>query len=375
MSEEITQPLIVQAIETKSGHNIGIITLNQPKALNALNVEMCQMMSDFLTAWQNDDNIVAIILKGSGEKAFCAGGDIRKLYQERQNNSAITNCYSEDFFRSEYQLYQQMHNYNKPIILWANGIVMGGGMGLMATASHRIVTETTRFAMPEISIGLYPDATGSWLLQRFPAKSGLFFGLTGANGNAMDALLANMAEFATTSDNYQGVLNALLSADWYNEKSLKETASFALAKIHRTKHLEKSHLLQHWQAIQAIVNQGSLIDIDKALQSLETNDKWLQKAISTYQNGCPVTACLTYEIFQRSASLSLEEILFMELNVSLHCLHNADFSEGVRALLIDKDKSPKWSRTLTECMTENGKNYIQSHFISPFKENQHPFVK
>ncbi|MBS9779249.1 MAG: enoyl-CoA hydratase/isomerase family protein [Moraxellaceae bacterium] len=369
------QSIIIETQATNSGHQIGILTLNEPKSLNAKTAEMCRQISNQLKKWQNDDEIVAVILKSNSDKAFCAGGDIRKLYQERLTNSDIINSYSEKFFTNEYGLDYQIYYYNKPIILWASGIVMGGGMGLMAMASHRIVTETTRFAMPEISIGLYPDATGSWLLQRFPAKSGLFFGLTGANGNAMDALLANMAEFATTSNNYQGVLNVLILADWHSEKSLQETASFALAKIHQTEHLAESNLFKHWLIIQKIVNQGSLVDIDKAFQSVKNhikNDEWLQTAIRTYQNGCPVSACLTYEIFQRSASLSLEQILCMELNISLHCLHNADFSEGVRALLIDKDKSPKWSRTLAECMTEDGKNYIQSHFISPFAKNQHP---
>ncbi len=381
--KRIEPPLIVQALETASGDNIGIFTLNDPKALNALSVEMCQTMFDYLKAWQDDDSIVAIILKGSGNKAFCAGGNIRKLYesmQARPVDSTDPNPYAEAFFANEYSLYRQMHFYKKPIILWANGIVMGGGMGLMAMASHRVVTENTRFAMPEISIGLYPDATGSWLLQRMPNKAGLFLGLTGANCNGADALIANMAEFVVTSDDYQNVVNTLLQADWQNKitDGLHHIASRALAKIHHSEHLAESNLLKHWQLINKICNQGSIKDIDNYLQSATlaekyANDKWLSRAIKSYQHGCPVSAVLTYEIFDKAKKMSLEQILYMELNVSLNCANNADFQEGVRALLIDKDQTPKWSKTLVECTTLEGKVYIDKHFNSLYKAGKHPF--
>ncbi len=370
-----TQPILVETITTDSGHSIGTLTLNDPKALNALSVDMCKLISENLSKWQDDDNIVAVLLKGSGEKAFCAGGNIRKLYESMLENPPMPNPYAEDFFQSEYSLFRQMHFYNKPIIQWASGIVMGGGMGLMAMCSHRVVTETTRFAMPEITIGLYADATGSWLLQRFPAKMGLFLGLTGAQCNASDALIGNMAEFATDSTNYEGMVNALVTADWANSTDLADTASHALAQIHKTEQLAESNLLAHWQTIQAIVNKGDIYAIDEALQSEELakqveTDKWLSRAISTYQHGCPVTAGLTYEIFKRACKLSLEQILYMEFNLSLHCANNPDFREGVRALLIDKDRTPKWSRTLTECDAD----YINSHFNSPYAEGEHPFA-
>lgn len=163
---------------TDCGHLIGIMTLNTPKSLNALSVDMCQLLSAQLEQWQNEDQVVALVLKGSGDKAFCAGGDIRKLYDSMSANAPMPNPYATEFFSHEYRLYRQMHFYSKPLILWGDGIIMGGGMGLMAGCSHRIVTERTRFAMPEVTIGLFPDASGSWFLQRMPAKTGLF----GADG-------------------------------------------------------------------------------------------------------------------------------------------------------------------------------------------------
>ncbi|WP_434353482.1 enoyl-CoA hydratase/isomerase family protein [Psychrobacter sp. HD31] len=373
-----SQPILIDTIATASGHAIGTLTLNDPKALNALSVDMCQMISKQLSNWQNDDNIVAILLKGSGDKAFCAGGNIRKLYESMLDNPPMPNPYAEEFFSSEYSLFRQMHFYNKPIVLWANGIVMGGGMGLMAMCSHRVVTETTRFAMPEITIGLYPDATGSWLLQRFPAKLGLFLGLTGANCNGADALIGNMAEFAVTSEQYDDMVHALSSADWANSADLHDTASQALATVHHTEQLAESNLINHWQALQAIVNAGDIHAIDQVLQNAELaekykDDKWMSRAISTYQHGCPVTAGLTFEAFKRAKKLSLEQILYMEMNLSLHCANNPDFREGVRALLIDKDRTPKWSKTLAECGGKEGRSYIDSHFNSPYDEGKHPF--
>ena len=170
--EKIAQeaPVLFQTETTDCGHLIGIMTLNTPKSLNALSVEMCQLLSQQLEQWESDDQVVALVLKGAGDKAFCAGGDIRKLYDSMSETAPLPNPYATEFFGSEYNLYRQMHFYPKPLILWGDGIIMGGGMGLMAGCSHRLVTERTRFAMPEITIGLFPDASGSWFLQRMPAK-------------------------------------------------------------------------------------------------------------------------------------------------------------------------------------------------------------
>lgn len=384
MAVEIPSVLFT-TITTDSRHTIGTITLNDPKALNALSSDMCKLMAHQLTKWQNDPNIVAILLQGSGDKAFCAGGNIRKLYDSMVDFSTQSltspplqqpNPYAIEFLTHEYNLYRQMHFYPKPIILWGNGIIMGGGMGLMAMCSHRVVTETTRFAMPEITIGLYPDATGSWFLARMPANIGLFLGLTGANCNANDAIFTSLAEYAVASDEYEKVVQALVTADWQQNTNLHDIASHALSQIHHTEQLAESNIINHFAKIQALVNAGSIYDIDTLLQSENwaNGDKWLTKAVDTYRQGCPVTACLAFEAFYRAKKLSLEQVLYMEMNISVHCSspshdHYTDFREGVRALLIDKDKSPKWSRTLAEC----DKAYIDSHFASAFPNHNHPF--
>ncbi|MGE6439821.1 enoyl-CoA hydratase/isomerase family protein, partial [Psychrobacter sp. NPDC078370] len=139
-------PVLFNTEPTDCGHLIGVMTLNTPKSLNALSVDMCQLLSAQLEQWQADEQVVALVLKGAGDKAFCAGGDIRKLYDSMSASAPMPNPYATEFFSHEYRLYRQMHFYPKPLILWGDGIIMGGGMGLMAGCSHRLVTERTRFA-------------------------------------------------------------------------------------------------------------------------------------------------------------------------------------------------------------------------------------
>lgn len=389
-------PVLFETQDTLCGHLIGIMTLNTPKSLNALSVEMCQLLSQQLVDWQSDQQIVAIVLKGAGDKAFCAGGDIRKLYDSMTQRAPLPNPYATEFFGNEYRLYRQMHFYPKPLILWGDGIIMGGGMGLMAGCSHRIVTERTRFAMPEITIGLFPDATGSWFLQRMPAKTGLFLGLTGALCNAKDALFANLAEYSAISSDYDAIIDRLVQVDWRSELEtgggrLHSIVSRTLAAHTKTPPVSNTHaaetelaeskLAEYWQIIQQIMDSGGLADIDallqddQALSALDADfaqERWVQKAIATYRQGCPTSAALTYEIYHRVADLSLEQILYLEANVAVHCAANPDFREGVRALLIDKDKNPQWSRSLAECLSVEGRQYIEQHFDNPYSGSAHP---
>ncbi len=374
---------------TDCGHLIGVMTLNTPKSLNALSVEMCQLLAQQLEQWEGDEQVVALLLKGAGDKAFCAGGDIRKLYDSMSSDAPLPNPYATEFFGHEYRLYRQMHFYSKPLILWGDGIIMGGGMGLMAGCSHRLVTERTRFAMPEVTIGLFPDASGSWFLQRMPAKTGLFLGLTGAMCNGNDALLANLAEYAVASSDYDAVIQSLKQSDWQvaassmdkcDNNSAHSIVSRALA-AQPVAELPASKLATYWQPIEQLMNSGGLGDIDALLQSDEAlekidtefaNDSWTQRAVDTYRHGCPVTAALTYALYYKVTDLSLEQVLYLEANVAVHCAANPDFKEGVRALLIDKDRNPQWSRSLADCLSSEGQAYIQQHFMSPYAKGEHP---
>ncbi|MGM8898413.1 MULTISPECIES: enoyl-CoA hydratase/isomerase family protein [unclassified Psychrobacter] len=382
-------PVLFETESTDCGHLIGIMTLNAPKSLNALSVEMCQLLAHQLEQWESDDQVVALILKGAGDKAFCAGGDIRKLYDSMSTSAPLPNPYATEFFSHEYRLYRQMHFYSKPLILWGDGIIMGGGMGLMAGCSHRMVTERTRFAMPEVTIGLFPDASGSWFLQRMPAKTGLFLGLTGAMCNGNDALLANLAEYAVASSDYDAIIQSLKQSDWQaaadntdkcHQHSAHSIANRALAAQSGAK-LPASKLATYWQPIQQLMNSGGLGDIDALLQSDEAlakldedfaSDSWTQRAVTTYRQGCPVTVALTYALYHKVTDLSIEQVLYLETNVAVHCAANPDFKEGVRALLIDKDRTPHWSRSLADCLSTEGQEYIHQHFVNPYAKGEHP---
>lgn len=382
---------------TDCGHLIGIMTLNSPKSLNALSVDMCQLLSAQLEQWQNENQVVALVLKGSGDKAFCAGGDIRKLYDSMSANAPLPNPYATEFFSHEYRLYRQMHFYSKPLILWGDGIIMGGGMGLMAGCSHRIVTERTRFAMPEVTIGLFPDASGSWFLQRMPAKTGLFLGLTGAMCNGNDARFANLAEYAVSSDDYAAIIQRLKQSSWQavtessDVKSMHDNSAYnivsrvlAAQSAQSAADLPPSKLAAYWSPIQQLMNSGGLGDIDALLQSDEAlaqlgadffEDSWTQRAVATYRHGCPTTAALMYALYHKVTDLSIEQVLYLETNVAVHCAANPDFKEGVRALLIDKDRNPQWSRSLADCLSEEGQAYIQQHLVNPYPKGEHPLER
>ena len=209
--------------------------------------------------------------------------------------------------------------------------------------------------------------------------------------NGSDALLANLAEYAVASSDYDGIIQHLKRSNWqgvvnadnadkFHGNSAHSIVSRVLAAQPMAE-LPASKLATHWQPIAQLMNSGGLGDIDALLQSddalaqLDTafaEDSWTQRAMSTYRHGCPVTAALTYALYHRVADLSIEQVLYLETNVAVHCAANPDFKEGVRALLIDKDRSPQWSRSLAECLSVEGQAYIQQHFVNPYPQGEHP---
>ncbi len=364
-----TPPVRTELLPTANGRQIGLITLNNEKSLNAQNTEMIRLIAPTLSRWAAHADVVMVVMRGAGEKAFCAGGDIRHLYHAICTDPIFPNPSALEFFRAEYGLCYQMHTYPKPILIWGSGIVMGGGLGLAAAASHRIVTETTLMAMPEISIGLFPDAGGSWFLQRMPAKAGLLFGLTGMRLNGRDAMLCNLADYALPADGWPLLLDALHQAPWQSIHENHHILNATLKRLHQPGRLPESQLLPNLETIHDILNAGDIHAVDAVLRHSDFADPWLAQTAASYRNGCPVTAALTWRIFERVRNMSLAGALHMELIVAMHCCNNGDFREGVRALLIDKDKQPHWSRSLADTSAA----YIDSHFINPFAAGEHPF--
>ena len=349
-------PVIFDELTTECGFKIGHATLTKPASLNALDLQMINLLTLQLEKWQQDPKIAMVFLDGSGERAFCAGGDIVSMYKSMQDwvsdeekpdaeKSDNKNSYAlQNFFTQEYQLDYLIHTFAKPILVWGNGIIMGGGLGLMSGGSHRVVTENSRIAMPEISIGLYPDVGGSYFLNKMPAGCGLFLGLTGAFINASDAIYSNLADFFVSHDAKEIFLNRLLAANW-QEGALHSTLSNICDDFHilHSEQLPQGNLInnQHW-----LTNLGAQADVSHAAEYIMSanaeDNKWLSKAQKTLSAGSPITANLVFEQLRRGKDMTLAECFQMELGLSCQCGEFGEFQEGVRALMIDKDHQPNW---------------------------------
>ncbi|MCK5892899.1 MAG: enoyl-CoA hydratase/isomerase family protein [Endozoicomonadaceae bacterium] len=362
--------ILTEEFVCASGKVIGHLCLNAKETLNALTLEMIDQLASVLVRWQADENIVCVILSGSGEKAFCAGGDIKKLYHSIIDNDHGPNTYATNFFSREYRLDYLIHTFGKPVICWGGGIVMGGGMGLIAGASHRIVTENTTMAMPEISIGLFPDVGGSWFLNRMTGHLGLFAGLTGIRMKAADTLFARLADYYLDSGQWNSLVESLVKLAWGDDqKTNHQMVSVLLQSLSQqpdtTSLLESNHEL-----INQMMDEKSPVDIlDNVRRAPE--HAWLIRPKQTLEQGCPVTAWLIYEQLRRGKEMLLADVFRMELNMAIQCTRHRDLAEGVRALLIDRTKDPAWSHS---AMTEVPMALIDEYFIMKWPENRHPLA-
>jgi enoyl-CoA hydratase/carnithine racemase len=383
MSEVNSENAVVlfEELNCANGMRIGIATLNTPKTLNGLSLEMTRLLAKKIEVWANDPKLAVLVLKGAGDKAFCAGGDLHALHHsmvDNQGRAAIENQHAGTFFAEEYALDYRLHTFPKPILVWGDGIVMGGGMGLMIGASHRVVTDTSRLAMPEISIGLFPDVGGTWMLNRLPGKTGLFLGLTGAQIGAADALFAGLADYHLTRNLWPTLLEQLLTKAWVNSAQQSRLQNDALlddllAGLASTPTVAMGPLQQHLSLIQACCAGSDLNRIVTAVLALtEHADPWLQRAAKTLAAGSPGSARLTFTLLKRVKHLSLAEAYRVEWMAGLMCASHGDFQEGIRALLIDKDKQPKWNPARLSDATEA---WVEKFFTLPFAVEQHPLYR
>jgi enoyl-CoA hydratase/carnithine racemase len=368
MTDTSPRPAVVLFREqnTPSGQRLGFAQLNAERSLHALTLDMIRLLDAQLQRWIEDPEIACVILSAAGEKAFCAGGDVRSLRDSvLARRGSLPNPQAEAFFSEEYRLNYRIHTYPKPTVLWGGGIVMGGGLGLMAGASHRIVTETSRIAMPEISIGLYPDVGASWFLRRMPGRVGLFLALTGAALNAHDAIELELADFFLKATDRNALFDHLGGLAWgdstADNHAILSRALRAFAARAR-ENLPPSNVQIHADSIERLMDGDSLPEVAARLSDHEGDAAWLAKAAVGFANGSPTSAGLIWEIWQRPKHLGLADALRMELSVSLQCCAHPDFPEGVRALLVDKDNMPRWTpRTAAEVSDQ----VIADHFTMP----------
>ncbi|MFQ6371462.1 enoyl-CoA hydratase/isomerase family protein [Shewanella sp. YIC-542] len=366
------EQVLFNTLETASGKQIGVATLNAQKSLNALNLPMVRALTKQLQRWQQDGHIAAIMLEGCGDKAFCAGGDVRALYQAQQQNPGGFTPEARVFFEEEYRLDYLLHTFGKPVLLWGDGIVMGGGLGLMMGASHRIVTERSRIAMPEVTIGLYPDVGGSYFLGRLPGKMGLFLGLTAYNLNGADARYCGFANHFLGSADKARLLDAMTILNWGDNHTLNHQKlhdALTMLEANSSEHPGHSQLKSHQSLIDELMS-GELAQILEKMQGLSSEHSWLLKTRDTMLNGSPLSWALAWEQASLGRSLSLADCFRMELGWSLNCCAFGDFCEGVRALLVDKDRSPQWRYGKGSVPPQEAVNAL---LADPFPE-EHPLA-
>lgn len=335
------QPIVFEEWTTGGGERIAVARLNTPRNLNSLSMDMISLLRPQLTRWADDPAVRAVWLEAEGDKAFCAGGDIVSLYRAMTEPGKVGE--GERFFNEEYALDYLIHTYPKPIVCWGNGIVMGGGIGLMVGASHRVVTEHSKLAMPEVSIGLYPDIGAGWFLNRMPMRTGLFLGLTGARMNGADALFVNMADRFVSHGLKGQVVETLKAADWQRADA-HAVVSAVLRQFEQQSRdaMPESPLRAHCDDIQLATDGDSLPQVVAQLVELGAREDWLGKSVRGLKAASPTSLALMWRHYHRSRLHSLETVLDHELVMSHHCLKKGEFAEGIRALLIDKDMQPRW---------------------------------
>lgn len=364
--------VLFETLDAANGKKIGIATLNSERSLNALSLQMVDKLEPQLKAWRDDPAVVCVWLQGAGEKAFCAGGDIVAMYKAMAAKPGEYVSEVKDFFTREYQLDYLIHTYPKPFVVWGHGIVMGGGMGLLSGASHRIVTERSRLAMPEITIGLYPDVGGTYFLNRVPQRLGLFLGLTAASVNAADARFLNLADHFVPSSGKEQLLESLCELNWSDNASVNtERLNDVLAQIENSSQAELPQpFIKPWaDTLEEALAHEELTSVVNALLALPKDESWLAKAQQALKNGCPTTAHIVWNQLKHGGELSLAECFQLELTLSVNCAVKGDFAEGIRALLIDKDNQPRWSYPTIADVPADA---IDEMFASPWRVEEHP---
>ncbi|MGF1908650.1 enoyl-CoA hydratase/isomerase family protein [Vibrio kasasachensis] len=364
--------VISSKLTCADGSLIGVLELDNPSALNALSYEMIEQLYNQLISWQSDDNIVAVFLHASGEKAFCAGGDIQAIFRALENKEHDFDAAfeaMESFFTLEYRCDYLIHTYDKPIIAWGHGYLMGGGVGLFMGASHRVASTNTRFAMPESKIGLYPDVGATYFLSHLPQHFALFLGLTACQINATDMKALGLCQWTAQAQEKLPFLQQLLKIEWRNQTDIELTLNRLLNDV-QCEPLDDGLLMAHGRIIEPLC-QGSLIEVIAAINAVNTEDRWMKNAQKSLNYASPLSLNICYQQLTQCHGLTLKECFDMEFNLTLRCGLEGDFKEGVRALIIDKTNQPQWLHRDVLAVTDQE----LERFFSPIDSTAYPLVK
>lgn len=334
--------------------NTGLVILNRPTALNALTHDMVRALYATLREWASDPQVRQVIVTAAGDRAFCAGGDIRYIWATGRERYAE----AVSFFRDEYRLNVLIKRFPKPYVALIDGICMGGGVGISVHGSHRVATERTVFAMPETGIGFFPDVGGSYILSRMPGHSGLYAGLTAARLGQADCLWAGLATHAVEAGAIGGILERLLAGG-----DLEGTLAEASVALDLSPLQELQSDIDHFFA------KPSLDEILAALAHADAGMKWARETLETLRARAPSSLAITFDEISRARDLSFEECMAMEYRIVSRILQHADFYEGVRSVLVDKDGAPRWQPGRVEDLDPA---VISAHF-EPLPEGELAF--
>jgi enoyl-CoA hydratase/carnithine racemase len=398
-SKKIEAAVLAEEILSHDGkYRIGIMTLNSAKTMNAVDLEMVNLIDDILARWQEDDGIVAMVMCGAGDKAFCAGGDIRQLYDSMQAKGDEHLKYADAFFQGEYSKNYRVHRFGKPLIAWGHGFVMGGGLGLFIGASHKVGTETLKLAWPEIRIGLFPDVAGSYYLSRLPFPLGHWMALTGSQMNAVDCKQAGLVDYCVPNSDLNSLIEQLRHQPWQVNKAMnnqyvrellthfeKQGEAHSLASSPAKSLFPESKLADNQDVIEQLFSEMSeqhflsLVDNKLALKGIASrinavvsDNAWFNQGRNNFNAGCPATAHLIMRQLQLGQNMTLKEVVQWELILAMQSVRHPDFSEGIRAMVVDKDFQPKWQHSSLEGVPNE---WVEGLLTPLWPVGEHPFDK
>lgn len=317
-------------IEHRSG--FGLITLNRPEALNALTLGMIRGIREVLAVWRDDPEIRAVVFRGAGNRAFCAGGDVKKVYEAGIgiDDPVLKTTLARTYFADEYRMNRELFHYPKPTIAFMNGITMGGGFGVAGACKTRVATEKTVFAMPEVGIGFFPDVGSVYTLTRCPKRAGYWLGLTGASIGAADMMALGIATHYMNGDQLAAAFEQMIELeDPEFLDTLSETPGGAGAKL--VPHLDMIEKLFSANTVEAIVESLS-----------QSGDGFAAETGKIIASRSPTSLKLTLAYLDRMHDASFDAVTAMDYRLAIRCMQGHEFYEGIRAALVDKDKSPRW---------------------------------
>lgn len=376
MTEHADDPVLFEEREAGNGHRVGYAQLNAERSLNALSLVMIDALTPKLEEWAARADIACVVLSGSGGKAFCAGGDIVGMYHAMRAADDGTGGEAEHYFAAEYRLDHMIHRYPKPLLCWGQGVVMGGGLGLMSGASHRVVTGTSRIAMPETSIGLFPDVGASWFLGRMPSRIGLFLGLSTTPLFAGDALWLGLADYRLDGDHRECLFDALTTLAWQGERryddvlladllrDYEDTAAADAARI-------ESPFFARQGTIARLAETTDVAAYKARLTHEAETDDWYAHGARAMATGSPSSMAVIHRQLVYDAKASIEDVFRQDLAMAIRRTREPDLAEGVRALLVDKDKNPQWQPATLEAVEPAR---VAAHFQLPDDYDRHPLA-